>query len=71
MQKSNILLERRVIKEQEEVGEGFLSRLFNLLEQLLNDRFSIAKFYFPHPSPEVVFSVHQWCLWMYPIISLV
>ena len=28
MQKSNILLERRVIKEQEEVGEGFLSRLF-------------------------------------------
>jgi hypothetical protein len=28
MQKSNILLERRVIREQEEVGEGFLSRLF-------------------------------------------
>jgi hypothetical protein len=28
MQKSNILLERRVIKEQDEVGEGFLSRLF-------------------------------------------
>ena len=28
MQKSNILLERRVIKEQEEVGEGFLSNLF-------------------------------------------
>jgi len=28
MQKSNILLERRVIREQDEVGEGFLSNLF-------------------------------------------